>query len=468
MTPFECYGGTPRWKEIIERVGHFNGDYRIKDRKLRLFGEQGAEDIKEFSQSCLNDSRYIARLALKYLGVLYGAVNGITHGEDEDSGKRILFASTGRVTAILRREWELNEILLGDSKQNGEDADIEKNRNDHRHHAIDALVISLSTAKIIQKLSSAAKESEFTDKKRLLKENSVQPPITGFKKLVRQVVDTIVVSKRIDSKVRGQLHEETNLGAKTYPDPFTKKQQRKKRVPVAGISAKQLDSVVDPGVRRAIKEKLQEVGDAKKLADNPPRLPSRNNNFGVLIVKTVVWETSKPIQLSKGRRARLVKPGDNHHIEFYAILDDDGKEKELRFNLVTLYEAHKRKREHSPIVKRDFGENTKFMFSLVKGDAIREKTTGKIYFVRGLSSLQDDKYILITGALNNCAKPITELANEYSQWQKKQKATKQNDCSTSSKDDEPGYLRSTNIQDFLTRFEKVRISPLGEVTIEND
>ena len=473
QTPFECYGGTDKYKDILDRVSKFEGEHR--SRKYKLFSRNpddtenkaNSEQEHKLTPSCLNDTKYMSKLALKYLGVLYGAVNGCVGGQDEDEGgTRVIFASTGKVTAWIRREWRLNEILCKDDQPSGEGADVEKNRNDHRHHAIDALVISLSTPSYVQQLNRAAQLADNDAKARLFKKGNFMPPVPEFKALVAQVVDGIVVSKRVDSKVRGALHEETNLGAIAYPDPYTKKQRRKKRVPVTGITtSKLLDSVVDPGVRRAIAEKLEEVGDAKKLADNPPRLPAHNRNFGVLIVKTAIWETNNPIRVGKGRSARFVKTGANHHMEFYAVLDDRGNEIEWKFNIVSLYEAYERRRKHLPIVSRDFGPKTRFKFSLVKGDAIREKETGKIYFIAGLSTKGEGKGIYITGALNTCAKPVTVIKEEYSKMSKMKRGVAQDDMKGLPK--EVAYFRSTNLVDLMKRFEKVRIDPLGNVERSN-
>ena len=57
--------------------------------------------------------------------------------------------SAGRVTAFLRDEWGLNAILAdGDHKV--------KNRDNHRHHAVDAAAIALTDAGAVQLLSRSA------------------------------------------------------------------------------------------------------------------------------------------------------------------------------------------------------------------------------------------------------------------------------------------------------------------------
>jgi CRISPR-associated endonuclease Csn1 len=56
----------------------------------------------------------------------------------DDEGKLRVQVSPGRATAYLRQRWNLNGIIGHDD---------EKNRADHRHHAIDAIVIALTDAR---------------------------------------------------------------------------------------------------------------------------------------------------------------------------------------------------------------------------------------------------------------------------------------------------------------------------------
>jgi len=87
----------------------------------------------------------------RLLSTLYG-------GRDvaENGGKRqIIFASTGAVTATLRRNWGFEQILRNiippePSESTG------KPRTDHRHHAIDAIVIALTRNDVIQAMARAS------------------------------------------------------------------------------------------------------------------------------------------------------------------------------------------------------------------------------------------------------------------------------------------------------------------------
>ncbi|MCS7304803.1 MAG: type II CRISPR RNA-guided endonuclease Cas9, partial [Thermoguttaceae bacterium] len=127
-TPWEAYGSNPqRWAEIIQRVKNFQGPFA--QQKLRRF--LAKELPEDFPNRHLSDTRWITRAAADYLAVLYG---GRT---DPQTGRLRIQTTTGGLTALIRRALNLDSIL-------GPGTD--KTRADHRQHAIDALVVALTTA----------------------------------------------------------------------------------------------------------------------------------------------------------------------------------------------------------------------------------------------------------------------------------------------------------------------------------
>ena len=64
----------------------------------------------------------------------------------------------GRLTALLRHHWGLDTLLAQP------DADrIAKNRADHRHHAIDALVVALADVRTLRQVQSANEANRLGD-----------------------------------------------------------------------------------------------------------------------------------------------------------------------------------------------------------------------------------------------------------------------------------------------------------------
>ena len=139
QTPYEAYASNEtRWAEIIGRVKRFRGS--AAHAKLRKFLQKELDD--EWAARMLQDTRYMSRLATEYLGLLYGGTI------DADHSRRVQ-VSAGRITAYLRDEWGLNAILADGDED-------EKNRADHRHHAVDAVVIALTDTKTVENLSHSA------------------------------------------------------------------------------------------------------------------------------------------------------------------------------------------------------------------------------------------------------------------------------------------------------------------------
>ena len=115
--------------------------------------EEVNERFDDFDARYLNNTRYASRLAADYLAVLYG-------GRIDDSGKRRIDVTPGQLTGLLRRLWGLNAIV-------GREGD-NKGRVDHRHHAIDAVVVALTEPRTVKQVADAAGDAERRGVKRLL------------------------------------------------------------------------------------------------------------------------------------------------------------------------------------------------------------------------------------------------------------------------------------------------------------
>lgn len=92
---------------------------------------------KDFKPRFAPDNAYIARIACKYLSCLYAK-------EDRLSAVRTI---RGSETAVLRKAWGLNSITNDLAKNISSESEYEnkKNRSDHRHHALDAIVAAYFT-----------------------------------------------------------------------------------------------------------------------------------------------------------------------------------------------------------------------------------------------------------------------------------------------------------------------------------
>ena len=383
-TPFQAYGRTDRWNGILERVKKFRSF--SAGRKLELFKQ---EEIKlDAAESrLLNDTRYISKLALRYLDALYGAVNG-----NDAKGKKRVQIALGDTTAWLRDAWNLNTVLLSADEQRKYDAQsgqvdvVKKNRDDHRHHAVDAVVIALTSPAVVKNLSANAEEFYKLKGRGWFALRLFEPPCTGFREIVKTVVDGITVSRRVERKVSGALHEETNYGKDVKED---KGSWRAIRKPLVGLSIKDIDNICDPKIRDIVLTKLADVGgDPKNFENDPPYILTDSHPRREIPIKTVrYWKNVKAGSIGKRGHERYVASGANHHMEIYAVLDDDGNEIRWETVVVDLMEAYRRVREKEPVVCRDFGPNTRFKFSLGLGEAFT-LNDGKTYVVRVISENQ--------------------------------------------------------------------------------
>jgi CRISPR-associated endonuclease Csn1 len=360
-TPFEAYHGGTGWNDILARVKRFQGSGARG--KLRLFE---VETIDEgFTNRDLNDTRYASRLAKDYLGLLYGGGDGI-----DPSGTRCVQACCGQITATLRNEMGLNKILSDDG---------EKNRQDHRHHAVDAVAIALAGPRAVQILATAAARAAEEGRRRYA---YLPEPWAGFRSNVQEVVERIVVSHRVNQTLSGAMHEGTNFSAaKSRANSKTGKVEevRHVRKKLIGISPGQVENIVDPRVRKAVMDFL-DGRDPKavfKEGSKFPTLLNRNNiDRPVPIRRVRVWEKNRVISIGKGGATRHVAPGENNHLEIVASTDKRGKENWDISNIVSRYEAYLRLSAGEPIVKRNWNEGHELVLTLRRGDCLELDIVG--------------------------------------------------------------------------------------------
>ena len=253
-TPFEAFGGSPdgyNWSEIGARAEALPSSkgWRFKPDAWDIW-QQGADG--DFTSRHLNDTRYIGRLTREYLET-------ICHVDRID-------VVTGRLTSLLRRHWDLNRVL--------DDGSDRKNRDDHRHHAVDAIVVGMTSRSLLQKVSTKARELESCDidpARNLSRffapaENPSNriDPWSRFRNDVESFVSKIVVSHKARRKslasphtTDGQLHNDTAYGLvqKLNDDGLWEVVSRK---PVTGLKKLQdIESIRDPRLREAFKSRFE-------------------------------------------------------------------------------------------------------------------------------------------------------------------------------------------------------------------
>lgn len=341
----------PRYEKMIQLARKL--DY---GKRLRL--EQIDIQLDHFVERQLRDTTYIAKCVKEYLECL---------------GTPIV-CPRGGMTKDLRHWWGLNNILDPDKKGR-------KNRNDHRHHAVDAIVIALTDHARLHALANARGEN-------------MPPPWPGFLNDARMAILSINVSHRVQRKITGALHEATLYGSAHKPQRsrLTKEQRPwakdwieeegvyVRRKPVESIeNAKHLAKVRDSAIRDILRGHLRQQGidpDGKKKypkdafkGSNTPRMPNKKEpgKPGVLIKKVRMLEESETFRSVSNRRDyQCVKPGNNHHIIYWA--EGEGAREKWTAEVVTMWDAAQRARSSLPAVDTSPPEGKRFVMSLSIGE----------------------------------------------------------------------------------------------------
>ena len=351
-TPFLAYGSTDRWDEMLDRVGRFKGD-AARAKLQRFMTEDASNEIfDDFSTRQLNDTRYASRLAMDYLGMLYG-------GRSDANHTLRIQATTGGLTAHLRRGLQL-EGLLSDT------GNPFKNRSDHRHHAVDAVVIALIDPGMVQGMARQAEKGWQRGERRSL--TPVQEPWPGFMADVRATIEGIVVSHRSNGRLAGALHEETNYSKERNAGDGHRRTIRK---PLAAMSESEIERITDPPLRSLIKRELESRGVPPKKAfaeTAPPVVVTGRDGRPRTIRRVKITSSASVAMIGPEHARRWVKPGSNHHMAIHEVQTGNGPKWEG--TVVTLLEATDRRRRGLPVIERINDDERRFVCSLRSGDSV--------------------------------------------------------------------------------------------------
>jgi len=187
-TPYEAFGHSPDgydFQTILERAK------LMPKEKAKRFAEDGYQRwLKEddgFLARALTDTAYLSRIAKEYLSLICPHNN--------------VRAIPGRMTAMLRGKFGLNALLSGNA---------EKNRDDHRHHAIDAAVIAITDQGMLGRFAKASADAREAQLNRLIK--SMPMPWPSYREQVARSVENVIISFKPDHGYQGALHNDTTYG----------------------------------------------------------------------------------------------------------------------------------------------------------------------------------------------------------------------------------------------------------------
>lgn len=370
--------------EYMERINGLLDKKAIsysKHQRLRWMKEDIPSD---FLERQLRLTQYISRQAMAIL----------------QQGIRRVSASEGGVTARLRSLWGYDDILhtlnldrydsMGETERVSREGETTEKlrikdwskRKDHRHHAIDALVVASTRQGYIQHLNRVSSESEReamsgeievqkaanTDKLSLLERWLTQRPHLSVRAVSDKVAE-ILISYRPGKRVvtrgrniylrhgkkcvqsgllvpRGPLSKETVYGQITVNG----EPQIVCKYDLHSLKAKDVDYVVDLALRKRLKELLAQYGGKEKEAfagdvyideagtQGPIRSVRCFTGLDRGKMKAVKYD-------EQGDAVGFVSPRNNHHLAIYRT--PKGK---LVESIVTFWDAVDRARYGIPLV----------------------------------------------------------------------------------------------------------------------
>ncbi len=345
-TPFEFYGNDEaNWSAIKERALKLFSDtkeYPNAYQKFKRFVQQNFDD--DFSSRQLNDTRYISREAKEYLSKIC----------------KNIVVSPGQATSNLRQKWGLNNILNTDNEA--------KSREDHRHHAIDALVMACTKVSYVQELAKWNRYNRGYDLKqfplpwetfRSDSEKAVEKILVSHKRVSNDItVRTHITEKNgkkyknVGVSARGQLHKEFVYGKRKAP--FKDEAYHIRKTIESLLTEKHIEKVVDTTIRNLILKRVNELGgfekdkipantffviDEKGVKQPQIFLPNKNG-APVPILKVRIQETINKAKQLKNNLNQFVNPRNNDHVLIYETIE--GK---LEKDVVSFWEVVERKKQ---------------------------------------------------------------------------------------------------------------------------
>ena len=246
---------------------------------------------------------------------------------------------------------KLVEGMIWIDKYTGEiKFDPKKNRDDHRHHAIDAITIALTKQSFLQRLSTYNADCGDKLRGKLNTTEKFPEPWAHFRMDVKKVIDGILVSIRKSNKtltknkkgfsVRGQLHKENVFGKRQSP---LQSETYHRRIKITELKdMKQVGKIVDKSICELVRAHLVEKYGLKGEDEKIPAdaffndgkwllyLPNKKGD-PVPVKKVRIGENlSNAVQLKLSVN-QYVNPRNNHHVTIYEDNEGNLQEEVVQF-----------------------------------------------------------------------------------------------------------------------------------------
>lgn len=382
--------GEGEFNAYKERVNDLSEREKISNTKRRKLLMPIEELPDDFIERQLRESQYIAKKAKEMLLSIC----------------RNVYSTSGSITDFIRHIWGWDEVLhtlnLPLYREARLTERVERNpdggrraeerivgwskRLDHRHHAIDALVIACTKQGYIQRINNLNSLKEvafrpFADDgqdaatrqrlTRLERYMLMQPHFSTAE--VARAIERVAVSFKSGKRAatlgkcyvhkgnkrvcvqrgvivpRGALSEESVYGRIRNSETGTQEYVIKYRIET--LKPKDVEYVVDGRIREILQNRLEQAGGKPEKAFAEPVLDHQGRRIRSVRCYTKLTVTVPLRYDPEGNPVAFVKPGNNHHVAFYE--DETGQ---LREHVVTFWHAVERKKYGVPVVVTDPGQ----------------------------------------------------------------------------------------------------------------
>lgn len=394
------------YKDFVKE--HYDKN-RSKKTKLLL------EDIPDkMIARQMNDTRYISKFISNILSNIVRAAN-----DDDGVNSKNVIPGNGKITSTLKQDWGLNdvwnELILPRfermneltktdvfTKKNKEGHTIpamplelskgfQKKRIDHRHHALDALVIACATIDHVNLLNNQSAKSEtkrydlqhklrnkekWTDKngKQHDKFTEFKKPWDNFTKDAKNELEKIVVSfkqnlrvinkatnsyvkfengKKVEKKqggvnwaVRKPLHKAFVFGKVDLPWVKVPKGKTNVAIRRSLSPSIEIDKITDTGIQKILSNYLLSKGNNREIAFSPEGIEEMNKNISkyndgkyhqpIYKVRTYELSSRFPLGQTGNKRDKYVETADGTNM-FFSVYET--KDKKRMFDVVPLNEV---------------------------------------------------------------------------------------------------------------------------------
>ncbi len=186
-TPYEYFMDEGKdWEWFDGFVKSFKNIRKAKrDRLLKKNFDKNS--AKEFRERNINDTAYMAKFLKNFIE---------ENLELTSKSKKKVLTINGMLTSMLRHNWAVGT----------------KSRDNHLHHAVDAIIVAFATQSEVQRLSTiSAKLYEFATKSKEEKAKKLifEAPMKNFRDEVQASIDDIFVSIAPRRGVSGCAHKDT-------------------------------------------------------------------------------------------------------------------------------------------------------------------------------------------------------------------------------------------------------------------